>query len=110
LESIQTSDIIQNSLKDNAYKWRVHKTKGLEVFEVLHPFYNNGKVVGIFRLGISLEPLNRINERLTRRIIIIGILLFVFGSVTFTLIFVRQNFSILSKKFRRNRIVLRKGS
>jgi two-component system, NtrC family, sensor histidine kinase HydH len=99
LESIKSSELIQNSLKENAYKWRVQKTQTLEVFEVLHPFIHDGKTIGIFRLGLSLEPLNKINDRLTRRILIIAFLLFVFGTVTITLIFVRQNFSLLSKRF-----------
>jgi len=99
LESIQSSELIKKSLKENAYKWRVQKSQTLEVFEVLHPFIHDGKTIGIFRLGLSLEPLNKINDRLTRRILIIAFLLFVFGSVTITLIFVRQNFSLLSKRF-----------
>jgi two-component system sensor histidine kinase HydH len=99
LESIQSSELIQKSLKENAYKWRVQKTQSTEVFEVLHPFIHDGKTIGIFRLGLSLEPINKINDRLTRRIITIAILLFVFGSVTITLIFVRQNFGLLSKRF-----------
>jgi PAS domain S-box-containing protein len=99
LESIQSSEFIQKSLKENAYKWRVQKSQTLEAFEVIHPFIHDGKTIGIFRLGLSLEPLNKINDRLTRRILIIAFLLFVFGSVTITLIFVRQNFSLLSKRF-----------
>jgi PAS domain S-box-containing protein len=99
LESIKTSELIQKSLKENAYKWRVQKSQTLEVFEVLHPFIHDGKTIGIFRLGLSLEPLNKINDKLTRRIITIAILLFVFGFVTITLIFVHQNFGLLSKRF-----------
>ena len=66
---------------------------------MVHPFVHNNETIGIFRLGISLEPLNTINERLTRRIIFLGIVLFVFGFITITLIFVRQNFDLLSKRF-----------
>ena len=99
LENIQSSNLIQESLNENEYKWRVLKLQTVEVFEVLHPFIHDGKTIGIFRLGLSLEPLNKINDRLTRRIIIITVLLFMFGFVTITLVFVRQNFGILSKRF-----------
>ena len=99
LENIQSSALIQKSLKENDYKWQVLKFQTLEVFEVLHPFVHDGKIIGIFRLGLSLEPLYKINERITRRIISIAILLFVFGFVTITLVFVRQNFGLLSKRF-----------
>ena len=100
LESIDSSSILKKSLEENNYKWRIANIGSMEVFEAMHPLVYNGSVVGIFRLGISLEPLNKINERLTRRIIFLGIVLFVFGFVTITLVFVRQNFEMLSKRFK----------
>jgi two-component system, NtrC family, sensor histidine kinase HydH len=99
LESIDTSDQLKNTLKNNTYTWHIAELGETQVFEALHPFIYNNETVGIFRVGISLEPLNKINERLTRRIIILGIVLFIFGFITITLIFVRQNFNLLSKKF-----------
>ncbi|MCX6169471.1 MAG: ATP-binding protein [Ignavibacteriales bacterium] len=99
LEAIDSSEVLKKTLSENSYKWRIAKIGSLEVFEALHPFVYNNKTIGIFRLGISMEPLNKINERLTRRVIFIGIVLFIFGFVTMTLIFVRQNFDLLSKRF-----------
>jgi two-component system, NtrC family, sensor histidine kinase HydH len=100
LDSIKIDPFVQGSLKENVYKWRVLKKNSLEAFEVIHPFRYEGNTIGIFRLGLSLDPLNKINERVTRRIIIISIILFVFGFITITLIFLRQNFGILSKRFK----------
>ncbi len=99
LERIDSSGVLKKTLEENSFKWRIAKIGTVEVFEVLHPFVHNDETIGIFRLGISLEPLNNINDRLTHRIIFLGIVLFVFGFVTITLIFVRQNFDLLSKKF-----------
>ena len=99
LESIGSSETLKNTLKNYSYAWRITQNGTKQVFEALHPFFYAGKVIGVFRLGISLEPLNRINERLTRRIIIIGLILLLLGFITMTLIFVRQNYDLLSKKF-----------
>ncbi len=99
LEEIDSSNVLRKTLDENSFKWRIAQIGNLEVFEVLHPFVHNSETIGIFRLGISLEPLNNVNERLTRRIIFFGIVLFVFGFITITLIFVRQNFDLLTKKF-----------
>lgn len=99
LESIDSSEILKETLNGDSYQWRTAKFDTLEVFEALHPFVYDGNKIGLFRLGISTEPLKNINERLTRRIIFLGIILFVFGFITITLIFVRQNFDLLSKKF-----------
>lgn len=90
----------ENSIGQKINEWQIKKYKTFEAFEIVHPFVFEGKTIGIFRLGLSLEPLNNINDRIVRRIVIITILLFVFGFVTTSLIFITQNFNILSKKFK----------
>ena len=93
LEDIDSSEVLKNSMRTHL-NGGLHKL-ALKVFEAqLHI----NETIGIFRLGISLEPLNTINERLTRRIIFLE-LLFVFGFITITLILVRQYFDLLSKRF-----------
>lgn len=90
---------LQTALADSAFAWRTIETDTLEIFEAVHPFTYKDRVVGLFRLGISLEPLNVINTRIVRRIVIIGIILFILGSLLLTYIFTRQNFDLLKKRF-----------
>lgn len=99
LEPIDSLEIVSECLQDNIDKWRLASFDSLDVYEVFHPFVYKDQVVGILRLGLSLEPLTSINERLSRRVISLGIVLLIFGFITITLIFARQNFKILSKKF-----------
>lgn len=100
LEPIDSLEIVWKSIEENTDKWRIADFDSLQVFEIFHPFIYRDQVVGIFRLGLSLDPLNNIKERITRRVIFLGIVLFIFGFVTITLIFARQNFNVLSKKFK----------
>ena len=100
LEPIDSSKFLTGVLKQNKYGWRVIDNSKLQVFEAAHPFIYDGEVLGIFRLGLSLEPINKINERVTRRIIYLGLVFLVFGFITLTLIFVRQNFDLLSKRIK----------
>ncbi|MFH1198352.1 MAG: ATP-binding protein [bacterium] len=100
LEPIDNSRFLSDALNKNQYRWRIIDTDSMNVFEAVHPFIYEGEALGIFRLGLSLEPLKNINDRLTRRIIYLGILFLVFGFITLTLIFVRQNFDVLSRKIK----------
>lgn len=100
LENITESDFLINSLTDSAFAWRTIDADSIEIFEAVHPFNHNGRIVGLFRLGISLESLNDINERIVRRLIVIGIILFILGSLLLTYIFTQQNFDLLQKKFK----------
>lgn len=99
LESIESSTFLKNGLENKTYQWRIAVVDSTNVFEAIHPFEYKDDIIGIFRLGLSLEPLNDINNTIVRRLIIIGIVLFIFGSITITLVFVKQNFTLLSKKY-----------
>lgn len=99
LESIESSIFLKNGLENKTYQWRIAEVDSTNVFEAIHPFEYKDDIIGIFRLGLSLEPLNDINNTIVRRLIIIGIVLFIFGSITITLVFVKQNFTLLSKKY-----------
>lgn len=99
LENMNESDFLINAYLDSVFAWRITEFNNEDVFEAVHPFEIEGTVIGLYRIGLNLEPLNAINSRLTRRIIINGLILFVFGSIILTLIFVRQNFDLLKKQF-----------
>ncbi len=100
LESLSESAFLFNALSDSTFSWRVIDNDSLEIFEAVHPFVHNNRVVGLFRLGLSLDSLNTINQRIVRRIIVIGIILFILGSLLLSYIFTRQNFDLLKKRFK----------
>ncbi len=100
LEDIDSSVVLEQTLQENQYNWRIVEHNDREVFEALHPFIHDDYSVGVFRLGLSLEPLENINQRITQRMILTGIGLFLFGYVTLILIFTRQNFTLLNKRYK----------
>ncbi len=99
LESIQESDFLLGSLRDSLFISRLADFDSVEVFEVVHPFVYNGKSIGLLRIGLSMSPIQEINERIYRRLIIITIALFIIGSIVFAFIFTLQNFGILKKQY-----------
>ncbi|MFZ1289623.1 MAG: ATP-binding protein [Melioribacteraceae bacterium] len=100
LENINESNFLKSSLSDSIFAWRIIDLDSLQIFEAVHPFAHNNRIVGLFRLGLSLDSLNTINERIIRRLIIIGIILFILGSLLLVYIFTRQNFDLLQKRFK----------
>lgn len=100
LESLQNSQFLTKALFDSSFAWRAIDSDSLQIFEAVHPFTYNEQQVGLLRLGLSMEPLEAINNRIIRRLIIIGIILFVLGSLLLTYIFTRQNFDVLQKRFK----------
>ncbi len=100
IEPIENSSFLQTSLIDSTFKWRTFNNDSLSVFEAVHPLAYKNNIVGLFRLGLSLKPIMVINQRIKRRLLISGIILFILGSLLLTYIFTRQNFDILKKQFK----------
>jgi len=99
LESIGTSPFILKSWQDSTFANRISEFDSLEVFEAIHPFYFQGRWLGMFRLGISLAPLKTINARIYRRIVVISVVLIFIGLALFSLVLVRQNLDIVQKQY-----------
>ena len=99
LESIETSPFLLKSWQDSTFATRTTEFDSIEVLEAIHPFYFQKRWLGIFRLGISLAPIQTINTRIYRRIIVISLVLIFIGLVLFSLVLVRQNLEIVQKQF-----------
>ena len=99
LENIAESDFLSRSLRDSLFLTRVADFDSIQVFEAVHPFAFRGDVLGLLRLGISLKPVDEINSRIYRRLVIITLVLIAIGLLIFTFLFTRQRLSILKKQY-----------
>jgi len=99
LDRITDSSFLYSALTDSTFKTRIALFDSTEVLEAVHPFYFQGEAVGLFRLGLSLQPLQSIKARIYRRIIFISIVLLLIGFILFTFLLVRQNLDILRQQY-----------
>jgi PAS domain S-box-containing protein len=99
LESIAQSMFLTRSLQDSLFLTRTVEFDTLEVFEAVHPFAIKGEIIGLFRVGLAMDPIQEINQRVYRRLVIITIILVVIGSFMFVFIFTRQRFNLLQKQY-----------
>lgn len=99
LDGIEQSEFLIKSFRDSSFATRTAQFETGEIFEAVHPFVYAGETIGLFRLGLSLEPIQDINERIYRRLIIITLILIIIGFILFVYIFTRQRLSILQKQY-----------
>ena len=99
LERIQSSDFLTSALEDSAFDFRITKFDTIQVFEAVHAFSFEDELIGLFRIGLSMEPLKTINNRIYRRIIVISIILFIIAFILITLLLIRQNLEISKKQY-----------
>ncbi len=99
LDQILSSSFLERLYKDKLFDWRFYDFDGTEVFEAVHRFELEGETVGLFRIGLSLDPLNQVYDKITKRIIIFGVLLLILGTFLLSIVFTRQNFNVLKKQY-----------
>lgn len=99
LDRITDSPFLYSALTDSTFRTRIAMFDSAEVLEAVHPFYFQGEAVGLFRLGLSLKPLQAIKARIYRRIVFISIVLLLIGFILFTFLLVRQNLDILRQQY-----------
>ena len=99
LDRIEDSPFLSQVIRDSTFKIQLIEFEKHEIFEAVHPFYYNGIPIGLFRLGLSAEPLNQIKTRIYRRIGLISLILVVIGFIVFTFILIRQNYGLLQRQY-----------
>ncbi len=77
---------------------------GREVFEAIRTLSIDESIVGIMRIGISMDEIRSVELRMWRRMVIMTIVLIAIGTVILTAISANQNYHIVSKKYERVRI------
>lgn len=99
LDRIVDDPFLTRSFRATSFDSRIAVFNGADILEIVHPFNYEGMHVGLFRLGISLEPLHLIRARIIRRLIIITVILVAVGFVFFAFIMARQQFNLLQKQY-----------
>ena len=99
IESITGSDFLESALKKDSVFSRINFQSGVEVYEVVERFLLDDQVIGLFRLGVSLEDIRIVEERMLRRLIIISIILAAIVIIVLSIIFTNQNLKTISKEY-----------
>lgn len=73
--------------------------RGQNILEIAQAFQLSDENRALFRMGLSLEPLENINIRIIRRILIITAILIVLGLLLFTILNFRQQYDLVNKQY-----------
>ena len=99
LEDIGQSLFLSRALQDSLFATRITRFGSNEILEAVHTFIFDGRTIGLFRLGISLQPLQEINDRIYRRLIILTVVLIILGTVLFFYLLTRQRLELLQQRY-----------
>ncbi len=99
MEAIRDSDFLFTALRTDSTLSRISSFHQAEIFEVVKPFIMNDETVGLYRIGISLEDIRNVEDRMIQRLIIISIILAAISIIVLSIIFTAQNLRTISDEY-----------
>ncbi len=101
MNSIGSDPFLISAIKSDEIFTRNHEFKNHEVFETVKRLEYDGEIIGIFRIGLSLDEVSAVEDRMIRRLIIISLVLAAIGVVVLSIIFTTQNLRTVSNEFKK---------
>jgi two-component system, NtrC family, sensor histidine kinase HydH len=99
MSSIEQDTLLAAALQQDSVITRQVPFNGHESFEVVRRFSIDGSTIGVLRIGFSMDELRSTEARMTRRMLIISIVLIAIGILVFSAIVVNQHYRSVSQKY-----------
>ena len=80
---------------------RIYTYKNLEVLETVKRLNYDNEVIGLFRIGLTLDEVRAVEDRMVRRLIIISLVLAAIGVIILSIIFTTQNLRSVSNEYKK---------
>lgn len=101
MNAIVSDPFLINAISSDNIYTRTHDYKNQEVFEAVKRLNYDDEVIGIFRIGLSLDEVRAVEDRMVRRLIIISLVLAAIGVIILSIIFTTQNLKTVSNEFKK---------
>ncbi len=101
LDAIPEDTFLQTAMKSDSVYYRTAAFAGKDVYEVVKRLTYDNSVVGIFRIGLTLDQLNNIEARAYKRILLITLILAAVSIITLSIVFTSQNLRMISDEFKK---------
>lgn len=101
IEAIKGSGFLMTALLTDSTYSRLTTFSSTEIYEVVKSFKMQEEIIGLYRIGLSLEDVRNVEARVMRRLIIISIILAAISVIVLSIIFTTQNLKAISEEYRK---------
>ena len=101
ISSIVSDPFLITALNSDKTYSRTHTYKNQEVFETAKRLIYDDQVIGVFRIGLTLDEVRSVEDRMVRRLIIISLVLAAISVIILSIIFTTQNLRTVSNEFKK---------
>jgi two-component system sensor histidine kinase HydH len=103
LDAVSGDLFLQNALKSDSVYYRTVPFGSSDIYEAVKRLTYENSVVGVFRIGLSLDELKSVENRAYKRILIITLILTAISIITLSIVFTSQNLRTISEEFKKFR-------
>ncbi len=100
LSSINEDHFLREALENDSIYTRIISFKGTETFEVVKRLLKDNEIIGLYRIGLSLDEIRNLEARMYRRIIIISLILAAISIIVLSILFTMQNLKTVSNEYK----------
>ncbi len=101
LGSVSDDEFLKKVYSDTVHHTRIFNFEGRKVYEIAKPFVVENNKVGIFRIGLSMDEVISVENRMLRRAVIISIIVAVISVIVITFVISGQNLKIMTEEYGR---------
>ncbi len=101
LDAIPDDNFLQQAMRSDSVYYRTVAFAGNDVYEVVKRLTYDNSVVGIFRIGLTLDALRNIEARSYKRILLITLILAAVSIISLSIVFTSQNLRTISDEFKK---------
>lgn len=99
VESITASNFLMKAMTSDSVFSRITNQDSDEVYEVVKRFMFDNELIGLYRLGVSLEEIRNVEDRMLHRLIITSLILAAILIIVLSILFTSQNLKTVSKEY-----------
>jgi two-component system sensor histidine kinase HydH len=99
LTSVSGDEVLRHSMDSDTTLTRVVEFQGSEVYEVIHPFAPEGQLLGVLRIAMAMDEVRSAEARMSRRMLIMSLVVIVLGALAVTFLMVQQNYRVMERKY-----------
>lgn len=99
LSQYNDDPFVKNAMDDNTVASRVNDFEDKKVYEIVKTFVVDNEKIGLFRVALSMEEINLLENKMLWRGGIISLVIIVISVIVIAVVVSNQNYKIVSEEF-----------
>jgi len=99
LSDFKDDVFLQTAFGKDSVVSRINIIENKSVYEIVKPFVINNEKIGLFRVGLSMEEINQLENKMLWRGAVISLVLIIITLIVIAVVVSNQNYKMVSEEF-----------